>query len=65
MPASRAPQAFSGYTRTAVECLACGHVSSTYECCTSLTLEVSARLASLEAALARFAATERLDGDNK
>lgn len=59
------PQAFCGYTRTAVECLSCGHVSKTFECCTSLALEVSARLTSLEAALARFAATERLDGDNK
>ena len=46
-------------------CCSCGHVSRTYECCTSLTLEVSARIASLEAALARFAATERLDGDNR
>lgn len=48
-----------------MECQACGHVSRTYECCTSLTLEVSARVASLEAALQRFAATERLDGENK
>lgn len=43
----------------------CGHVSRTYEACTSLTLEVSARVTSLEAALQRFAAVERLDGDNK
>jgi len=40
-------------------------VSRTYEACTSLTLEVSARVTSLEAALQRFAAVERLDGDNK
>lgn len=40
-------------------------MSRTYEACTSLTLEVSARVTSLEAALQRFAAVERLDGDNK
>lgn len=50
-----------------VSCLMCrcGHVSRTYECCTSLTLEVGPRVTSLQAALARFAAAERLDGDNK
>jgi hypothetical protein len=56
---------FAGYTRTAVECAACGHVSRTYECCTSLTLEVSPCAASLEAALRSFAAVERLDGANR
>ncbi|KAL4424898.1 hypothetical protein ABPG77_002121 [Micractinium sp. CCAP 211/92] len=56
---------FAGYTRNQVECLSCGHISRTYECCTSLPLEVGAHVASLEAALARFAATERLDGDNR
>lgn len=46
-------------------CCSCGHVSRTYECCTSLPLEVGPRVASLEAALQRFAATERLEGDNR
>lgn len=56
---------FAGYTRTAVECAACGHASRTYECCTSLTLEVTPRAASLEAALRNFTAVERLDGANR
>ncbi|PRW56940.1 meiotic recombination DMC1-like protein [Chlorella sorokiniana] len=56
---------FGGYTRNQVACRSCGHVSRTYEACTSLTLEVSARVTSLEAALQRVAAVERLDGDNK
>jgi ubiquitin C-terminal hydrolase len=56
---------FAGYTRNQVECRACGHISRTYECCSSLTLEVSPRIASLEAALRSFTAVERLDGANR
>lgn len=56
---------FGGYLRNQVECLACGHVSKSYESCCGLELEVPYRASSLEAALAHFTACERLDGANK
>jgi ubiquitin carboxyl-terminal hydrolase 36/42 len=55
---------FGGILQSQVRCLACCHVSASYDPCMDLSLEL-AGCSSVEDALRRFTAQERLDGDNK
>lgn len=56
---------FGGYLRNQTLCLTCGALSKSYDCIVTLTLELPQRVHSLESALAKFTAEERLDKDNK
>jgi ubiquitin carboxyl-terminal hydrolase 36/42 len=55
---------FGGILQSQVSCLSCRHVSATYDPCMDLSLELGV-CGSVEDALRRFTAVERLDGDNK
>eukprot|EP00882_Tetradesmus_deserticola_P013059 GHRQ01013851.1.p3 GENE.GHRQ01013851.1~~GHRQ01013851.1.p3 ORF type:complete len:157 (+),score=66.31 GHRQ01013851.1:1388-1858(+) len=55
---------FGGILQSQVTCLSCRHVSATYDPCMDLSLELGG-CSSVEDALRRFTAVERLDGDNK
>jgi ubiquitin carboxyl-terminal hydrolase 36/42 len=57
-------EVFGGILQSQVSCLSCGHVSATYDPCMDLSLELRG-CNSVEDALRRFTAVERLDGDNK
>lgn len=56
--------AFGGRTRGQVECRQCGHVSSTFQGCLTLELQIPSGVDSLEAALEAFTEEETLIGEN-
>lgn len=56
---------FGGILQSQVRCLVCGHVSATWDPCMDISLELGAACSSVEDALGRFTAVEKLDGDNK
>jgi len=56
--------AFGGRTRGQVECHQCGHVSSTFQGCLTLELQIPSGVDSLEAALEAFTEEETLIGEN-
>jgi ubiquitin carboxyl-terminal hydrolase 36/42 len=55
-------QIFGGYIRTEVTCLKCGSVSTTFQHCQDLFLEIQ-HTSTLDGALAAYFCEERLDGD--
>jgi ubiquitin carboxyl-terminal hydrolase 36/42 len=63
-PRTLVNEVFSGILQSQVTCLSCRHVSATYDPCMDLSLELGG-CSSVEDALRRFTAVERLDGDNK
>lgn len=56
-------QIFGGYIRTEVTCLQCGGVSTTFQHCQDLLLDIR-RASTLDDALAAYFCKERLDGDD-
>lgn len=58
-------QLFGGILQSQVRCLVCCHVSATWDPCMDISLELGAACSSVEDALSRFTAAEKLDGDNK
>lgn len=58
-------QLFGGILQNQVRCLVCGHASRTWDPCMDLSLELGGSCSSVEEALMRFTAVEKLDGDNK
>lgn len=56
-------QIFGGYIRTEVTCLQCGGVSTTFQHCQDLLLDIR-RASTLDDALAGYFCKERLDGDD-
>ncbi|KAJ0984725.1 hypothetical protein J5N97_003081 [Dioscorea zingiberensis] len=56
---------FGGYLRSKIKCMRCQGKSERHERMMDLTVEIHGDVGSLEEALARFTATEVLDGENK
>ncbi|KDR20325.1 Ubiquitin carboxyl-terminal hydrolase 36 [Zootermopsis nevadensis] len=56
-------QIFGGYIRTEVACLQCGGISTTFQHCQDLLLDIR-RASTLDDALTSYFCNERLDGDD-
>ena len=63
-PRTLVERIFGGVLRSSVLCRACGKISIKDDPCEDLSLEIQGGIASLDAALAAFTRTERLDKDN-
>lgn len=63
-PPTPITQLFGGELQSQVRCLSCGHESNTVEVTLDLSLEVNG-CKSIQQALQKFMAAEKLDGDNK
>eukprot|EP00123_Amoebidium_parasiticum_P011836 comp20930_c1_seq1/m.27948 comp20930_c1_seq1/g.27948 ORF comp20930_c1_seq1/g.27948 comp20930_c1_seq1/m.27948 type:complete len:586 (-) comp20930_c1_seq1:87-1844(-) len=58
-------QMFGGYLCSSVTCTECGYASKTYEAALDMSLEIARGAQTVEEALKKFTAKEKLDGNNK